>query len=117
MAQTIEIPVELARFELPDAVQARLQFLLDRQDDGVQPPPKSERRPQDSSSWPSSSRSSICVPSAPLLLPEARYSRPTAPLVGTTATGRATVAALALNRPILLAIRAEEAAFGRHPPR
>jgi hypothetical protein len=38
------------------------------------------------------------------------------PLVGTTATGRATVAALALNRPIILAIRAEEAAFGRHPP-
>jgi hypothetical protein len=38
-------------------------------------------------------------------------------LVGTTATGRATVAALALNRPLILAIRAEEAAFGRHPPR
>jgi HNH endonuclease len=37
-------------------------------------------------------------------------------LVGTTATGRATVAALALNRPLILAIRAEEAAFGRHPP-
>jgi hypothetical protein len=34
MAQTIEIPVDLARFELPAAVQARLQFLLDRQDDG-----------------------------------------------------------------------------------
>ncbi len=38
-------------------------------------------------------------------------------LVGTTATGRATVAALALNRALILAIRAEEVAFGRHPPR
>lgn len=36
-------------------------------------------------------------------------------LVGKTAVGRATIAALALNRPIALAIRAEEAAFRRHP--
>jgi hypothetical protein len=34
MATTIEIPLELVQFELPDAVQARLQSLLDRQDDG-----------------------------------------------------------------------------------
>lgn len=34
MAETIEIPAELARFQLPDAVQERLQFLLDRQDSG-----------------------------------------------------------------------------------
>jgi len=31
---TIEIPVRLARFQLPSAVQARLQFLLDKQDSG-----------------------------------------------------------------------------------
>jgi 5-methylcytosine-specific restriction endonuclease McrA len=37
-------------------------------------------------------------------------------LVGATATGRATVAALALNRPLILAIRAEAAAVGGHPP-
>lgn len=37
-------------------------------------------------------------------------------LVGTTAIGRATVAALDLNRPLILAIRAEEALRGRHPP-
>jgi hypothetical protein len=30
----IEIPVELTRFQLPQAVEARLQFLLARQDDG-----------------------------------------------------------------------------------
>lgn len=30
-------------------------------------------------------------------------------------TGRATVAALAMNRPLILAIRAEELARGRHP--
>ena len=30
----IEIPIELTRFELPQAVQARLQFLLDCQDGG-----------------------------------------------------------------------------------
>ncbi len=33
-AHTIEIPAELAQFRLPPAVQARLQDLLDRQDDG-----------------------------------------------------------------------------------
>ncbi len=32
--QTIEIPAELARFQLPDAVHARLQYLLDKQDMG-----------------------------------------------------------------------------------
>ncbi len=34
MVETIEIPVELAQFQLPEAVQERLQFLLDRQDAG-----------------------------------------------------------------------------------
>jgi hypothetical protein len=33
-----------------------------------------------------------------------------------TPTGRATVAALAMNRPLILAIREEETARGRHPP-
>jgi hypothetical protein len=37
-------------------------------------------------------------------------------IVPRTATGRATLAALALNRPLILAIRREEAARGRHPP-
>jgi len=37
-------------------------------------------------------------------------------LVGLTATGRATVAALAMNRELIVEIRAEEAALGRHPP-
>ena len=36
MLQTIEIPLELAQFELPDAVQVRLQNLLDKQDSGEQ---------------------------------------------------------------------------------
>ena len=34
MLETVEIPVELTRFQFPQAVQARLQFLLDRQDEG-----------------------------------------------------------------------------------
>jgi hypothetical protein len=34
MLDTIEIPMELVHFRLPDAVQARLQHLLDRQDAG-----------------------------------------------------------------------------------
>ena len=38
--QTIEIPAELARFQLPEAVQARLQHLLDKQDDGEQLTPE-----------------------------------------------------------------------------
>ena len=37
-------------------------------------------------------------------------------LIGLSATGRATIATLDMNRPILLAIRQEEAFFGRHPP-
>jgi hypothetical protein len=36
-------------------------------------------------------------------------------LFGLTATGRATIKALELNRPLILAIREEEAALGRHP--
>ncbi|MEZ4865120.1 MAG: HNH endonuclease signature motif containing protein [Caldilineaceae bacterium] len=35
---------------------------------------------------------------------------------GLTPTGRATVAALDMNRPVILAIRAEESFFHRHPP-
>ncbi len=34
MPETIEISLELTHFELPQAVQERLQFLLDRQDEG-----------------------------------------------------------------------------------
>jgi hypothetical protein len=30
----VELPADLARFRLPPAVAARLQYLLDRQDDG-----------------------------------------------------------------------------------
>jgi hypothetical protein len=37
-------------------------------------------------------------------------------VVGVSPTGRATVAALQMNRPLILAIRAEEAVRGRHPP-
>ncbi len=36
-------------------------------------------------------------------------------VIGRTAVGRATVAALQLNRPMLLAIRREEAHWKRHP--
>ncbi|UIE39465.1 hypothetical protein [Leptodesmis sichuanensis] len=34
MPEVIEIPIELTRFQLPQGVQARLQFLLDCQDEG-----------------------------------------------------------------------------------
>lgn len=36
-------------------------------------------------------------------------------LIGITSTGRVTIRALDLNRPLILAIRREEAALGRHP--
>lgn len=36
-------------------------------------------------------------------------------LIGQTPTGRATIEALQMNRPLLLAIRAEEQFWGRHP--
>jgi hypothetical protein len=39
-----------------------------------------------------------------------------AEIVGQTPTGRATVAALVMNRPLILAIREEETRHGRHPP-
>jgi len=34
MPEVIEIPIELAQFQLPQAVQDRLDLLLDRQDEG-----------------------------------------------------------------------------------
>lgn len=34
MPEVIEVPIELTRFQLPQAVQSRLQRLLDRQDEG-----------------------------------------------------------------------------------
>ncbi|MEA5575622.1 HNH endonuclease signature motif containing protein [Anabaena sp. UHCC 0451] len=37
-------------------------------------------------------------------------------VVGLTATGRGTVEALKINRPMMLAIRGEEELLGRHPP-
>ena len=37
-------------------------------------------------------------------------------ILGLPPTGRATVAALSMNRPLALAIRREEAVRGRHPP-
>ena len=37
-------------------------------------------------------------------------------VIGLTPTGRATVAALQMNRPVILAIRTEEKVFNRHPP-
>jgi hypothetical protein len=37
-------------------------------------------------------------------------------LAGQTTTGRATVAALDMNRPLMLSIRQEEVNLGRHPP-
>ena len=37
-------------------------------------------------------------------------------VVGRTPTGRATVEALSMNRPLVIAIRKEEARIGRHPP-
>lgn len=36
MPEIIEIPAELTNFQFPEAVQERLQFLLDRQDAGEQ---------------------------------------------------------------------------------
>ena len=37
-------------------------------------------------------------------------------VVGLTVGGRATIAVLQMNRPLMLAIRQEAAALGRHPP-
>ena len=34
MPEVIEVPIELTQFQLPEAVQARLHQLLDRQDEG-----------------------------------------------------------------------------------
>ena len=36
MPQVIEIPIELTQFKLPIAVDERLNFLLDRQDEGME---------------------------------------------------------------------------------
>ena len=44
MLESIEIPLSLAHFQLPEAVGARLQHLLDRQDTGelLQPEEREE---------------------------------------------------------------------------
>jgi hypothetical protein len=34
MTEVVEMPIELTQFQLPHAVQERLQLLLDRQDEG-----------------------------------------------------------------------------------
>ncbi len=47
---------------------------------------------------------------------EEHFSWDDVQVFGLTATGRATVDALDLNRPIMLAIRSEEKLLGRHPP-
>jgi HNH endonuclease len=206
MMETIEIPAELACFKLPEAVQARLQELLDRQDAGQTLTPEERREaeglvelaeflsflrlratPTKASAWmpaiPASLRRRtiaragdrceycglaqvgqaatfhidhvVSTAAGGLTISEnlalaciscslrkgARQAAPDpesgedAPLysprqqiwgehfrweglrvVGLTPTGRATAAALAMNRPMILAIRAEEARFGRHPP-
>lgn len=36
MAEVVQIPVELTKFQLPQAVQDRLQLLLDRQAQGYE---------------------------------------------------------------------------------
>lgn len=36
MPEVIEVPIELTQFQLPQAVQSRLQELLDRQDEGAE---------------------------------------------------------------------------------
>jgi HNH endonuclease len=38
-------------------------------------------------------------------------------VIGLTATGRATIAALKMNRALMLEIRKEEVLLGRHPPK
>ncbi len=43
LTQTIELPIDLVQFELPAAVQARLQFLLDRQDAGDELSPEEQQ--------------------------------------------------------------------------
>jgi len=47
----------------------------------------------------------------------AHFRRHETRVVGLTPAGRATVAALQMNRPLALAIREEEALRGRQPPR
>jgi len=49
MTLTIEVdlPDDLARFRLPDAIDARLQELLDRQDAGVPLSPQERVSPQE----------------------------------------------------------------------
>jgi hypothetical protein len=59
----VDLPADLARFRLPEAVAARLQSLLDRQDSG-QPLSVPERgRQKGWSPWPSSSPCCDCGPS------------------------------------------------------
>ncbi len=46
MPEIVEIPLELTYFQLPPAVENRLHFLLDRQDNGY-PLSSENRKPRD----------------------------------------------------------------------
>lgn len=46
MPEIVEIPLELTYFQLPPAVENRLHFLLDRQDNG-NPLSSENRKPRD----------------------------------------------------------------------
>ena len=94
MLTTIELPEEVIHFELPEAVQSRLQFLLDKQDQGEE-------------------LSLLYNPRKELWRDHFQWDG--VRLVGITTVGRATIAALVMNRPAALLIREEESYRGRHP--
>jgi hypothetical protein len=56
----VDVPADLARFRLPDAVAARLHTLLDRQDSGLRFPKRNVPRPRGWSTWRSSSLCYAC---------------------------------------------------------
>lgn len=47
MVEVVEIPIELTQFQLPQAVQDRLQLLLDRQDQGQELSPPEKKKQKD----------------------------------------------------------------------
>jgi len=114
MTIVIEAPDDLSRFRLPAALRGRLKTLLDKQDAGGALTAEEAREADGLVDM--ADLLSLLRLSAQRLNGEqeqaCRFPSSLRLLVG---AGRATIAALGMNRPLALAIRREESLRGRHP--
>src|SRR5438094_86884 len=101
----MELPETLEGFRFPESLNRRLQFLLDKQNEtGTLTADDPE----------TGADIGLFSPRRDTFYEHFRWNGVV--LVGLTPKGRATVAALAMNRARVLEIRHEGSLAGRHPP-